>query len=111
MIKAFIISVHAMFSHGLEILLQTKSNFMVIGKENNFENGLISINLLQPDVVIIDSSDPNQPPFFEAMRILHHQPDIKVIGLNLSTNQIYVYKVEQKPVFNEQDFIKTIENL
>lgn len=111
MINLFIISQHAMFGHGLASLLQAQTEFNILGQETNLEKAIDRVDQLQPDVIILDSEEPKRPPTQEALEILHHLPSVKIVGLNLESNDLIIYQSCRYTVKNETDLIVVIEQL
>lgn len=108
--RIFIVSQHPLFSRGVETLLDQKSDFELVGIEENAERAIESIKRLDPDVVILDSNytSCNSDPML--MRIFQEQSGIQVIGLNLQDNRICIYHSEQRTIHQVEDLCQVIQN-
>jgi DNA-binding NarL/FixJ family response regulator len=95
-----------MFGRGLESLLRQEANFDIIGQETDLELALDQIRDLQPDVVILDSDSavPQVTP------ILRASPGVKVIGLSLQNNDLYVYQARQWIARGTEDHVSAIRD-
>lgn len=102
----FIISSHLMFSHGLESLLRQETDFDIVGQEKDMERAIEQIKELQPDVIILDSDNAVS----QVTPILHTNPDIKIISLNLQNNDLYVYQAKQQAAKETEDLVKAIKD-
>ncbi len=105
----FIISNQLMFKRGLESLVRQKDGLNIIGYEADKEHAVEQIEILHPDIVILDSTGSLQDNISEILHILNKNPDIKIISLNLNSNKLSVYQVKQRPVTGVQDLIEAIE--
>ncbi len=109
MTRIFIISNHLMFGRGLESLLRRESKLDVVGCETDEQKAIEQIKGLHPDVVILYGNGPPCDSTPALMRILRENPGIKVIGLNLKNNILYVYQTMQWVVKGLEDLIKAID--
>jgi AmiR/NasT family two-component response regulator len=108
--RIFILSSHPLFGQGVENLLRQESRLEIVGREADVDNAIRRIKKLQPDVVIVDSSDPASDPTSAVMRILREGVGTKVIGLNLQDNTICIYRGEQRVVKEVKDLVEAIEH-
>jgi len=107
--QVFIVSNHAMFGKGLDSLLGQKEHIDIVGQENNLDRALDQVTQLQPDVLILDSDDPPYESLPAVLyRILKDDLDIKVIGLSLQDNRLYIYMATHWVVTDVDDLISAI---
>jgi len=92
-----------MFAHGLRSLLSQDPDLQLVGQETDIDRALEQIKVSQPDIVILDSSGPSMQKL-DLKRILLARPGLKVIGLSLNSNNLYIYQATQKVVDSILDF-------
>ena len=105
-LRIFIISGHLMFGCGLDSLLQQEVKFEIVGQEADVEQAIKQIKKLQPDVVIVDNDD-SVPG---VTHILRASPTVKVISLDLQSNDLYVYRAKQGTAKGIEDLVEAIED-
>jgi len=108
--KVFIISNHLMFSQGLENLLGQNENLITVGQEAQVDRAIEQIKELEPDVVLLDSTETEENSAPEVVRILKTIPSVKVIGLSLRDNEFYIYRASQWTAETVEDLVAAIEN-
>lgn len=101
--RIFVLSDHLMFAHGLRSLLSQDPDLQLVGQETDIDRALEQIKVSQPDIVILDSSGPSMQKL-DLKRILLARPGLKVIGLSLNSNNLYIYQATQKVVDSILDF-------
>ena len=88
-IKVFIFSEQPLFRDGIKNWLSSKPDIEVIGDANVTNTTiLLSIQLMPPEVVIIDIDNPANSGLDLARRLIHLLPDVKVIALRSTSNDI-----------------------
>jgi DNA-binding NarL/FixJ family response regulator len=106
----FVISNHLMFKRGLESLLGQRHGLnIIVSDEINRMQAVEQIRALQPDIVILDSTGSRDDYSLELINILSATPRIKVISLNLNSNQLLFYQLEQRSVTDLQDLIDFLD--
>lgn len=108
--RIFIISPHPVFSQGVETLLSQEIAFQVVGKDADVERGIEAIKVLRPDVVIVDYeiSDCNQKSVIA--RLLEEKIRLCVIGLNLYSNKLSIYRTDECVVNQFSDLVDVINS-
>jgi DNA-binding NarL/FixJ family response regulator len=107
--RVFILSSHALFSHGVESLLRQEPGLEIVGWETDVDRAIERIQELRPDVVIFDNNDLEVDFRLVVMRILKEGLGTKVIGLNLGDNTICIYRGEQRVLKEVKDLVEAIE--
>jgi DNA-binding NarL/FixJ family response regulator len=107
--QIFIISKHAMFSHGLESLLRKEGDFQIVAREEDISGAIEQIEALQPDVVILDSDDVLTDTLPHFQRILVTTPTLKIVGLSLQNNDVHVYQIDRWVVQAVGDLVEAID--
>ena len=106
--RIFMFSNHPLFCQGVEALLHQEIDIEFVGRASDVEQAVASIQLYQPDIVIVDheSGGGTQSPLL--LRILNEGLSTKIIGLNLQTNTMCIYHGEQRLARNVQDLLRAI---
>ena len=103
--RVFMVSNYLMFGRGLESLLRENTQLDIVGQDTDVNRAYEQIKELQPDVVILDGDEPD----LEVAHILKVSPDIRVIGLNLGNNNLYVYRASQRVTRDVSDLMDAIK--
>jgi cyclic pyranopterin phosphate synthase len=106
--RVFIVSSHPLFSEGIENLLRREEGLQIVGREKELDRSIEQIRTLQPDVVIVDSSDSDANRGMIMMRVMKEELRTCVVGLNLNDNKIYVCRGEQRTIEELKDFLESI---
>jgi len=107
--RVFILSSHPLLSQGVESLLRQETGLDIVGRETDVDKAIGRIKELQPDVVIVDGSNPACDLTPAVLRILREGVGAKVIGLNLQDNTMCIYRGEQRVVKEVKDLVEAIE--
>ena len=110
MIRIYIISKHALFTYGLESLLNQESDLEIVGQAKDFKHSLAQIRVQQPDVIILDSDRTLPENATEIIESLHDKWEVRVISLNLNNNDLYVHRATRQPVRDVNDLIQAIKH-
>ena len=86
-IKIVIADDHPIFRSGLRQLLETATNFKVIGEADNGENALQMIISEKPDVAILDIDMPEKDGFEVAQSLFSKSIPVEVIFLTMHKNK------------------------
>ena len=108
--RVFIFSRHPLFGQGVEHLLRGETDLALVGLEASAEKAVEQITALKPDVIILDSSDPNCDPAPIFMHALHMTKSVAIIGLNLSDNIAYICRREPRLVREAGDLIDMVRS-
>jgi DNA-binding NarL/FixJ family response regulator len=107
--RVFILSRHSLFSQGIETLLAQESEFEIVGRDKGFDAAAEFLETCHPDVMILDCDDPEPDLSPAVLCVLRKRLGIRVIGLSLLDNRIYVYRGEEKQVCQLEDLLEAIE--
>jgi len=108
MSRILIFSTHPLFGQGVERLLRREAGLVVVGVESDVATALQKVAELKPDIVILDSNDPNCDPAPILAQILHSKSRATIIGLNLSDNIACVCSVEHTMVTDVSDLLDLV---
>jgi DNA-binding NarL/FixJ family response regulator len=107
--RVIILLSYPLFGQGVESLLRRETGLEVVGRETDANKVIERMTELRPDVVIVDSADPECDPVSVVMRILRERVGTRVVTLNLQDNTMCVYRGEQRVVTQVQDLLEAIE--
>lgn len=108
--RVFVLSHNPLFRKGIESLLRQEADLEVLPHTLTPTGDLGSLDMLQPDVVIVDDGDPEGMPVLTLVHLLHQQTDIRVIGVNLIDNTLWIYQGEQRSVNDMNDLMDAIQD-
>jgi DNA-binding NarL/FixJ family response regulator len=97
-----------MFGRGIESLLRQQIDSDIVGQESDFEKGMVHIQQLQPDVVVLIDPVGADDSDRATMCILRENPHTKVIDLSLQGNNLRIYRVRQRLVKDLADLSAVI---
>jgi two-component system nitrate/nitrite response regulator NarL len=109
-IRVFIISDSLLFVQGLKSLLTHETKLEIVGEETTMERAVEQIELLGPDVIILSENSRVSDSALEEMFLLRAKPGIKVIGLSLQNNGLFIYLSARRDVESLEDLVKAIES-
>lgn len=93
--RILIVDDHEVLRAGLRLLLETVTDFEVVGEAANGEEGLALAEALKPNVVVMDVTMPNMNGV-EATQILKSKmPQIAVLALTIHEGQEYFFQMLQ----------------
>jgi DNA-binding NarL/FixJ family response regulator len=108
MSRILIFSTHPLFGQGVERLLRREAGLDVVGVESDVSHALQKVAELKPDIVILDSNDPNCDPAPILAQVLHWKESATIIGLNLSDNVACVCSVDHMLVKDVSDLLDIV---
>lgn len=94
-IKIFIADDHAILREGLCLIIQSVEEYEIIGESGDGREALEKIEMLKPDVVILDISLPSMTGVEVSRQIRKFNPGIKIIILTQHNNDEYVEQLMQ----------------
>ncbi|MFA5982948.1 MAG: response regulator [Methylococcaceae bacterium] len=83
MINVLLVDDHELVRTGIEALLNAISDIHVVGMANSGEEAIEMLVELSPDVVLMDINMPGMGGMQACMKILEHNPDMKIIALSV----------------------------
>ena len=92
-IKVFLVDDHQLFRNGLSLLMENEKNILITGEAENGKQFLDSIELEQPDVVLMDIEMPVMDGFQATEAACKKYPDLKVISLTMFGEEHYYLKM------------------
>ena len=107
--RVYLLSSRSLFGQGITSLLCHEMRLEIVGHETDIDRAVECIKELRPDVVIVDSADPEVDIMPSVMCILREKLDTKVVGIDLEDNTICIYREERREIMEVEDLIEAIE--
>jgi DNA-binding NarL/FixJ family response regulator len=95
MIRIFLVDDQNLMRQGLKLLLDPEPELEVVGTAENGETALQQVEILQPDLVLLDIEMPLMNGIAVTHQICQHFPRTKVLVLSSHENTEYVVKALQ----------------
>ena len=86
-IRVLIVDDHAMLRQGLRTMLETNADIEVVGEACDGEEALVSVEKLQPAVVVIDINMPKMNGIETTACLKARYPDLIIIGLSVNVGE------------------------
>jgi two-component system, NarL family, response regulator NreC len=81
---------HTIVRQGLRVLLESEPDFRLVGEADDGLEAIRLVELLKPNILIVDLSMPNMNGLDVCRRIHKNVPDTKTIILSMHSNESYV---------------------
>ena len=95
MVRILIVDDQKIVREGIKILLEKSTEIEIIGDAANGKEGLKKVELLKPDVVLLDIDMPGISGLAVAKRIRSRFPEVKIIMLSSHKDEEYVKKATE----------------
>lgn len=95
MVRILIVDDQKIVREGIKILLEESPEIEIVGDACSGKEGLEKIELLEPDIVLLDIDMPEISGLTVAKRIRFKYPDIKTIMLSSHKDEKYVQKATE----------------
>lgn len=89
-VKILLVDDHKIMRNGLRKIIESNSQFEVIGEAVNGREGIKLCEKEKPDVVIMDIAMPDLNGVEATHQILSTNPDIRIIALSMHANKQFV---------------------
>ncbi|HWQ84970.1 MAG TPA: hypothetical protein VN363_10410 [Anaerolineales bacterium] len=110
MVRVFVLSKNSLFGAGIESLLGQVAQLDIVTPPEDMASLEERIQECQPDVIIVNCDDPKDELTSAILCALHERLDIRVIGLSLRDNNLFVYRGEQKQIVQVDDLLHAIKD-
>lgn len=91
--RIFIVDDHALVRDGVRLLVEAQPDMCVIGEAASGRTACESLSDLQPDVVLMDVSMPEQNGIETTARVHQKWPHIKILALTMHEDQSYLMRL------------------
>ncbi len=92
-IDIYIVDDHALFRDGLNFVLSQIKGFNIVGEAKNGVEFLEALELIVPDVILLDISMPEMDGIQATELALKKNPELKIITLSSYGQEVYYYKM------------------
>ena len=89
-IRCLLVDDHTLFRDGVRRLIESEPGFAVVGEAGNASEALEKVEVLHPDVVLMDIGMPGMSSFEGARQMLERWPDIRLIFLTMFEEEEYL---------------------
>src|SRR6266576_4117580 len=89
-IKCLLVDDHTLFRQGVRRLLESESDFEVIGESPEAGDAVEKARELRPDVVLMDIGMPGLSSFEAARHIKKNRPETKILFLTMYDDEDYL---------------------
>ncbi len=83
MIQVFIIDDHKMIIEGLSYIINATSIMKVIGSAQDGISGIEQVDILKPDIVLLDINMPGLNGIETCKKLLIQNPEVKIIAISM----------------------------
>jgi DNA-binding NarL/FixJ family response regulator len=89
-LRVFLVDDHTIFIDSLQVLLETRSEYEVVGKAGDCTSAIEAVKRCRPDVVLMDLSMPDMSGIEATRQILATLPRIRVVALTMHKEEAFV---------------------
>jgi two-component system, NarL family, response regulator NreC len=89
-IRCLLVDDHTLFRQGVRRLLETESDFEIIGESPDAGDAVEKARDLRPDIVLMDIGMPGLSSFEAARQIRKNRPETKVLFLTMYEDEDYL---------------------
>ena len=89
-IRCLLVDDHTLFRQGVRRLLETESDFEVVGESPDAGDAVEKARELRPDIVLMDIGMPGLSSFEAARHIRKNRPETKVLFLTMYEDEDYL---------------------
>ena len=87
-IRIMIVDDHVLFRGGVQAALETHPNMQVVGEATDGFEAIDMARETRPDIILMDIAMPRCNGLEAARRITHEMPEVKVVMVTVSEDEI-----------------------
>lgn len=106
--RVYILSQDTMFSQGIQCLLDSTKDVLILGTEANVQQAIQEIIRNHPDVVILEDEHCPTNIFVELLKICECEPRVRIINVSLKDNSVFCLYANRKPIHSVDDLVNII---
>jgi chemotaxis response regulator CheB len=108
-VRVLIVSEHPHFGQGVESWLRQQRDLDVVGWEAETGKAIASIQQLEPDVIILDTSAFVKDPTTALMQLLSSTSDSAIVGIDLRDSSVSILCGEQQATEPVADLLRIMK--
>jgi two-component system response regulator NreC len=89
-LRVFLVDDHTIFIDSLQVLLETRPEYQVVGKAGDCTSAIEAVKRRRPDVVLMDLSMPDMSGIEATRQILAALPRTRVVALTMHKEEAFV---------------------
>jgi two-component system, NarL family, response regulator NreC len=89
-IRILVVDDHAVVRSGLRRLIDEESDMQTVGEAGNVRDAIFEARSTKPDLVLMDVVMPGESGLEGLPKLLHEQPEVKVLVLSMQDDPRYV---------------------
>ena len=89
-LRVFLVDDHTIFIDSLQVLLETRAEYEVVGKAGDCTSAIEAVKACRPDVVLMDLSMPDMSGIEATRQILTALPRTRVVALTMHKEEAFV---------------------
>ena len=108
--RTYIVYHHGLFAQGVRSVLEARRGVQIVGMEDDVSKALKAVELLQPEVIIVEESTGRHQP----MRLgpfLHGASGGRVVTLSLDHDSATVYQRNRMAATDPAELVKAIQGV
>lgn len=109
--RIYILTPHTLLTRGVELLLDGRPSFEVVGTDTEVQRSLDEIERLRPDVVILGHGNGPSVSLDDVSRVFGASPGTAVISMGANENVLHVYQDDPVTVANVEDLVEAIQRI
>jgi DNA-binding NarL/FixJ family response regulator len=94
-LRLFLVDDHTIFTDSLQVLLETRPEYEVVGKAGDCTSAIEAVKECKPDIVLMDLSMPDMSGIEATRQILEALPRTKVMALTMHKEEPFVTRFFQ----------------
>ena len=90
MIRVLVVDDHAVVRSGLRLLIDAEADMETVGEAGSVRDAIFEARSTKPDLILMDVTMPGESGLSGLPKLLHEQPEVKVLILSMQDDPRYV---------------------